>query len=88
MAKVKDTSFLGEKLETGSLVVVAAKSGKSDFCWAVVTRFMGSSMMVIELDTKVARRVNDVLVLHVEDIKTTLTEDQQKEYKRIQEEEL
>lgn len=81
MAKIKDKSFLGEQLNTGDLVVVITKSGKSDFCWALITRFMGSSMMIQELENpSVVRRINDALVVHAPDIEEVLGKDLYKSY--------
>lgn len=87
MAKVKDTTFLGEKLEVGNLVVVATKSGKNDFCWAIVTRFMGSTIMIQEVENPATvRRVNDVLLVHAPDVETTLGAELFAKYTELQKE--
>lgn len=87
MAKIKDTSFLGEKLTPGDLVVVATKSGVSDFCWALVARFMGSTIMIQELgNPENIRRVKDALVVHIEDIETTLGKELYPQYIRLKDE--
>lgn len=87
MAKIKDKTFLGEQVNVGDLVVVTAKSGRIDFCWAVIGRLMGSSIMIQELEhPEVIRRVNDVLLVHVEDVEKTLGPELFKKYKELEQE--